>query len=205
MEVAMILNYALRKEMWLLEVGDRYKDEPVSIKYGIQKIMEEYIKTDEGRKFFEDNHKKIFLCHFVEIINQISKDILDKYEIKSCSSSKTDCVVIFSATDILIDMPICAVFGKYDKDYPLLKHSIDRLLKSVNLYDEIYLFRPLLLDDGKLVGIGFISDEVMDDDAFSLQEFLTAAAKSVSETSEILENKTYENQGHYYKLIDLRF
>ena len=185
----MILNYALRKEMWLLEVGDRYKDEPVSIKYGIQKIMEEYIKTDEGRKFFEDNHKKIFLCHFVEIINQISKD----------------CVVIFSATDILIDMPICAVFGKYDKDYPLLKHSIDRLLKSVNLYDEIYLFRPLLLDDGKLVGIGFISDEVMDDDAFSLQEFLTAAAKSVSETSEILENKTYENQGHYYKLIDLRF
>lgn len=201
----MILNYAFRKEMWLLEAGDQYKNDLGSIKYAIQKIMEDYIKTDNGQKYFEDNHKKIFLCHFVDVINDIPEQILDKYQIHPSSSLKADYVITFSATDVLIDIPICAVFGKYDEEYPLSKQQIDRLLKSVNLYDDIYLFRPLLLGDGKVVGFGFVSDEVLDDGEFSLHEFLMSAAKTISGISEIKENNTYENQGYYYKLIDLRY
>lgn len=205
MKVSMILNYALRKEMWLLDAGDRYKNDLGSIKQGIQKIMEEYIKTENGKKYFEANNKKIFLCHFVDIINDIPDEILDRYEIHPSSGSKADFVIAFSATDVLIDIPTCAVFGKYDEEYPLSKYQIDRLLKSVNLYDDIYLFRPLLSENGNLVGIGFVSDEVLDDAGFSLQEFLKAAAKTVSATSEVQDNEIHENQGHFYKLIDLRF
>lgn len=205
MKVSMILNYALRKEMWLLDAGDRYKNDLGSIKQGIQKIMEEYIKTENGKEYFKANHKKIFLCHFVDIINDIPDEILDRYEIHPSSGSKADFVITFSATDVLIDIPICAVFGKYDEEYPLSKHQIDQLLKSVNLYDDIYLFRPLLSESGNLVGFGFVSDEVLDDDEFSLPEFLMSAAKTVSGVSEILDGKIYENQGRFYKLIDLRF
>lgn len=205
MKVSMVLNYALRKEMWLLEVGNQYKNDLGSIKHAIQKIMEAYIETGNGKKYFEDNNKKIFLCHFVDVINDIPEQILDKYQIHLSSGSKADYVITFSATDVLIDIPICAVFGKYDEEYPLSKQQIDQLLKSVNLYDDIYLFRPLLLEGGKLVGIGFVSDEVLDDDGFSLHEFLMSAAKTVSETSNISKNEIYENQGRFYKLIDLRF
>ena len=79
MKVSMILNYALRKEMWLLDAGDRYKNDLGSIKQGIQKIMEEYIKTENGKEYFEANHKKIFLCHFVDLINKIRSWISTRF------------------------------------------------------------------------------------------------------------------------------
>lgn len=201
MNVALVLNYEVRKKLLMLEVNEN-DVRLETIKTLIKMLIEKFIETDKGKTLFEENGKVAKMYNFETWKNNIPEDIYEQVGVRLISATEADVVYEVKAFENIIkEKPVSAIFGVYDSDYCIAKYQIDKLLNSVNWSND-YIFRPLIFN-GNCTGFGLVSDDLLiadEETDFSLNDFLTYAAKCAH--SEYIDGiKIYENQNYSFSLI----
>lgn len=203
MTIGIVLDYQIRKRVYLVEAADNYSvNELIAI---FTQIAQEFINTTPGALYFEKNNKKMDLHNLMEIRADIPSEIISKHGISfdSCACMSADVIEISAFTPLIETKPIMAYFGVYDQDYQINKSNMKKLIDSVS-WDNDYAFRDLHYND-ELVGFGFVSMDLIDpleETDFNLEEFLRVVAEFAYKNY-VKDASIYELHGISVKMLRL--
>jgi len=197
--IGVVLDYDLRKSVHIFSMDKKYGKDELLVKF--TQVANEYLKTEKGAKYIDEKKGVMTLHDFMEIKDDIPKDIYRKYSIFP-DYNVSGHVIELKAFERLVDgAPIKAIFGAYDQDYELNNHDMMRLLNSIDWMSQSYVFRPLMYDN-RLVGFGFISTDIIDDEELDFNDFMDHAATLVYKEP-IMDNSMHEYEGIGIKILRL--
>ena len=197
--LGIVLDYEIRKAVYMFSSDKEYGKDKLIMKF--TQIIEEYVKTEEGKAFLKENDGVITLHDFVQIRKDIPSDIFRKFGIIPDYGTSGNVTVLNAFQRLINKTPIRAVFGTYDEDCHINNYDMKHLIDSVNWLNQRYIFRPLMVSK-RCVGFGFIAEDMVEDNSFVLDDFMNYVAE-IADREFIYDDKIYEYKGIGIKMVPL--